>query len=622
LEAFLPTLPDLVGLGGLLVAIIAMAGLGLGAIPGPAPIEARLVAGWGQACLILTLWGVASPVPLWVPAWALLALGLGAFAMPGLRTRIGPRGGLIRILVLTLPLWCVMVGLRPSQIDTWLNLLPNAAYLVDVGHFPTEAGPPSHSFLPVAPYNTQFVALLASLPVMGLVGNAMALFNIVLQVGAALLIARILANGRLGRFDVPPPTWACATGFLIAIAANPGFKPNFFFSSYGEAPLAVTLLFATWAGTRVIGELAEGRRWPASLPILALSLAAMVNTKQSASGLVLALGASLAVVVLCHPRLSKFRGLLALTAAFLPAILLWGVWRWFATGSFAEGELKLLPVDQWNWAILPGIGLGILKAIWQKMPWFLAELAVLPLGIRLWRRAPWREDAVFAVLVAGTILVFTGFLVFTYVSHFPPDWALEAHSFFRYSSQLSIAVMLALTLALRPILAPRLARARSLGIGAVLLVLVLPLALAGSVLRYDLETPQPDVWRLAQEMKPLLPPGRRLALVLPGDINDTVGSMLRGVLRFVPPRVADLDETILTRVDPGTLEALAGQGFDLALISCTPAGLSTAPPGVAALFTREGEVWRVLGQWSWPPDLARRHFGAMLARGPLCAAQP
>ena len=86
-----------------------------------------------------------------------------------------------------LPAW-------PSQVDTWLNLLPNAAYLFDHDMLPRQDRPPSWSFIPVAPYNTQFVAYAASVVAGRLIPNAMALFNLALLAAAGLLLARVLAG--------------------------------------------------------------------------------------------------------------------------------------------------------------------------------------------------------------------------------------------------------------------------------------------------------------------------------------------------------------------------------------------------------------------------------------------
>ena len=127
--------------------------------------EIRFVAGWGVACLVFTLWGVLTPWSLQWPAGGLAITGLLWLVRAGWRERLRGWQGLGRILLLTSPLWLLMLSVWPSQIDTWLNLLPNAAYLFDHDRLPTAALPANYSFLPVAPYNTQFANYLGSLAV-------------------------------------------------------------------------------------------------------------------------------------------------------------------------------------------------------------------------------------------------------------------------------------------------------------------------------------------------------------------------------------------------------------------------------------------------------------------------
>ncbi|MDC6684624.1 hypothetical protein N4Q63_26500, partial [Leclercia adecarboxylata] len=150
----------------------------------------QLLTGWGIACLILTVWGCVTPLTLAIPATGLAIAGLvGVLAAPR-----RPNDGLWRVGVLSLPIWLVLASATPSQVDTWLNRLPNAAYLVDHGVFPRADRPESYSFIPVAPYNTQFVTYAASLLRGELVGNSMGSFNILLQCAAAGLFARKLAG--------------------------------------------------------------------------------------------------------------------------------------------------------------------------------------------------------------------------------------------------------------------------------------------------------------------------------------------------------------------------------------------------------------------------------------------
>jgi hypothetical protein len=582
--------------------------------------EAKLVAGWGAACVVLTLWAVATPLSLRYPLAALAVVAVLCLAVPHLRRRIGPLAGIWRMLVLTLPLWLVVLPLRPSQIDTWLNLLPNAAYLFDHGMLPADLRPASYSFLPGAPYNTQFAAFIASVASGSFAEGAMGLFNIALQCMAALLLARVVA-GQGDEGTVAPPWWACAAGFLLAVPLNPGYVPRVFFAPYGEAPLAVATMLAVWLAAGTIDELSRGVAWPRRAGALALVLAAAVNIKQSGMGLVAPVGLIMLVQALAHPRTPRRRSVAVVVATFVPAVVLYLVWRGYVLENFAVGELKLLPLSAWNIGLLPQIFLGMLKAMVEPLTYFIFIAVLLVLAIRQLRRDAWSKEGLVLGLCAGMIVLFNGFLVFTYVAHFPPSWAVRAHSYFRYESQLSLMVMLGLVVALRPVVVDRIlrlgstARAR-LAAGAMALVVALPIALVG-LLRFDLATPMPQVWALGHHVARHIRPGGKLALLLPGDIDDSVGSMLRGVIMFTPPRRPDLDLRIETKADSATLDEVAAAGYPLALISCTPAGLSGVPPHVAALMEHRADGWRLVDAWRYPPDIATRHFTS-LARGPLC----
>ena len=211
---------------------------------------------------MLTAWGVLVPATLQIPLAVLGAVALLGLTHPRLRARIGPLTGAVRLLLLSLPLWLVMLPLRPSQIDTWLNLLPNAAYLFDHGMLPTDMGPPSYSFLPGAPYNTQFVAYIASEASGSFADSAMALFNVALVCASGTAAGA----GRSPGGRRPCHGGPVRLGLLLAIPLNPGFVPRTFFASYGEAPLAVTTMFAVWLAVEVTSDLARGIAWPRATP--------------------------------------------------------------------------------------------------------------------------------------------------------------------------------------------------------------------------------------------------------------------------------------------------------------------------------------------------------------------
>ncbi len=617
--SYLPNAHELSGVAGLAMALLLFLALGSAATPRRTLPEFQITAGWGLACLVLTVWGVLTP---WSLRWAAAALGLAAaawLARSGWRECVGAWAALMRMLALTAPFWLVMLSVWPSQIDSWLNLLPNAAYLFDHDRLPTALLPSSYSLLPVAPYNTQFADYLASLASGAFADGAMGLFNAALLCAAALLLARALAGTAEGK----PPWWACAVGLMLVAPLNPGFVPRFFISPYGEAPLAVTALFAVWLAAELLGHLARGIAWPRSLAPLALVLAALVNTKQSGIGLLVPIGVTMLVLARADPAITARRALPAIATALVPSVALYLLWRVFVLNSgFAEGELKPMPFADWNFALLPQIILALLVAMFRKATFFLFVAALLGLAAQRLRRDPWSLEGRLLGMIAGVVVLFNGFLLFTYVAHFPAAWALGAHSYFRYNTQVSLLVMLGLAVALRTWIAawfatntPLAARA---GRAAVALVLLLP-AVGAPLLRFDRDTPQPELRRIAHEAAARLQPGDRLALLLPGDTEDSIGSFLRGVLLFTPPRWPGLDIHTETSVSATTLASAAAAGDRVALVTCAPTGLDGVPAGDAAVLQATPGGWRALQTWPWPERIRQRPFAGLLVREPLCA---
>lgn len=633
MSPYLPTVADLTGFYGLVITVMLLLWLGSAVCrSGPLP-EVRVLAGWGVLCLVLTIWGVATPWSLRIP---LVAVGLVAVLMLLVgsianRPDFGPPGwsawaGIDRMAILSLPFWLVLLPAFPSQVDTWLNLLPNAAYLVDHGVLPSHDRPPSWSFLPVAPYNTQFAVFAASVAAGHLMPNGLALFNLVLLALAGLLFARILSDDR----DGTPPWWALACGLALAIPLNPGFVPRSFLSGYGETSLAVTALFAVWLAASLIQRLADRARSDSHAIALALVLAALVNTKQSGIGLLLPIGMTFLALVVTHKAIGWRRGTLATLGILTPALGLWLLWRGYAVTAFEAGELRPMPVSQWNFALLPVILTSVLRTIIQKATFYLCLLAVLALAVATWRRTPRSFEATLLALIAGTAILYNGFVLFTYIAHFPPEMARNAHSYFRYSGHLSLLVMLGLIVALRP--AAELgvmalgSRARWAGMAAVALMVVCPLALT-PMLRFDLQPPQPALFALARQVAAIVPDRAKLAIVVPGDPFDAAGSAIRGALLYLPPRRPNLDLITVTRADVETLAALHQQDVAYALLSCVrpgleSAGLTEAELGKVTLLRSTQFGWVVHAAWSWPTEHAGARFGALLERPIFCADYP
>lgn len=619
LELLIPGWADLAAWAGVLIAALLFIGVGRLLSLGRAAPEAALVAGWGGACLILTSWGIITAASLRWPAAAIVAAGFVGLVLPRLRLARPAWRGVLRMGVIALPLLLVMASARPSLPDTFLNLLPNAAYLYNHASFPADARWPSHSFLPGAPYNMQLAAFVASLFTPGFPATAMIAINLVLQLAFALFLARLIERG--DDSDTILPSWgATALGLLLATLVNPGFVPRFHFSAYSEASVTVTLAFAAWFAARVLDRLAAQRAATVELTLLALTLAALVNIKQDSIALVAGLLLTALVLALLQGGERRNRSLVALLLAAAPALLLYGAWRWYVLSHFAEGELKPLPFAQWQFANIPLILRSMLKEMLEKGYFFaLAALATGGLVWRLRRRGLDGTTRV-AALFTGVLLVYNAALFMTYIGHFPGQMSVEAHSFFRYNTHLGLLLMLTLLLLARDVAAERGwalrgALRRHAPVALVTVAIVCPLALA-SLLRFDLEVPQRRTWQLVALAKQGLGSETRLAVVLPGD-NGSVTAMVEGLLRFVPPAYPDLDLRVLTSLAPDTLSRLVADGYRLAVVSCSAAGSADLPAGHAVLLRRGASGWRTAAQEAYPPPRTRR-WSHVLSEAPLC----
>ena len=98
----------------------------------------------------------------------------------------------------------------------------------------------------------QLAAFIAALVTPGFPARAMIGLNLVLQLAAGLLLARLVAGEDETGAGRPPSWSATALGFLLAMALNPGFVPRYHLSAYSEPSVAVALAFASWLGARLL----------------------------------------------------------------------------------------------------------------------------------------------------------------------------------------------------------------------------------------------------------------------------------------------------------------------------------------------------------------------------------
>jgi hypothetical protein len=304
--------------------------------------------------------------------------------------------------------------------------------------------------------------------------------------------------------------------------------------------------------------------------------------------------------------------------SLIPALGIYALWRYHVSVAGVD-ELKPLPFAQWNWAKVPEILASAGQVVAGKVVYFGCAAVALIAWPVLLRRQGWTPTTRLLAYHAFLLALYNGFLLLTYIGLFSGEMSIEAHSFFRYNTHISLVLVLALALAARDFgvgqwLAGR--RVRLVGRLALLIAVLAPLGYAYR-LRFDLDMPQPLVRSLAINLKTYLKDGDRLALLLPGD-NDSVATMIAGVLADTPPRRRGLHLLRRDTADQVTLEEAARLGYRLALISCVPEGWEDLPPSQAVLLRHGPDGWHPLAAWLYPAHAADRRWQEILSWGPLC----
>lgn len=582
LSLLVPSIADLLGLARALLTGLVLWGCGRWAVRDAAP-EVQLVAGWGIACLALTLWGVVTPVTLAVPGTALVAAGVAGLA---LRRPGGDEWrALGRITALAAPVLLLLAGARPVLIDSFSHWLPNAAYLVDQGRFPADDRAASFALYPAFPYNLQLVAFLSALGLDRLPAGALIHANVILQLATALLLARLVA--RLETAPRAAPGWgAAAAGLLACWWLNPGFGPEIAFADYGDVGTGVGLAMSGWLALRLL------RHDDASPLAVALALAALINVKQADLVLVMALVGSAGGLAL----LQRDRVVLArLLVAPLPALVLYAAWRWYVGTHLTGGENELMPLARWRFQELSTIAVRIATVWAEKITYFGILAAVVVAGAVRWTRGNRDPATGLAMLLLGAAVLFNLFLVFIYVAHFDGVMSANAQSYYRFNTQLALLLMTALVLLLREWVGLWLAGGRwrrAVPALAVIAALAIPLGFFERV-RFDLRRARHAPWSLAAWAAPKLAPGDRLAVVATGATRDTALA-LGAAISLLAPRVA-----VVALRDDGAavVPSLAAGGFDRLLVTCAGALGPELPADAAGLLAWDGARWQLRGSW-------------------------
>ncbi|WP_139305439.1 hypothetical protein [Magnetospirillum fulvum] len=518
LPALMPTLPALGQVAAFLaiVAGLATIGAGLRIVTGnrDAVAAADLVVGWGLVVVLFVVGNSLLAIPLTILA---LLTGLAAlvFAIVLIRRKAVPMGGgIVKLLVLLLPILAVTASMQASEGDDFGTWLPNLRYLVLFDHFPGPGLEPTDSQFPAYPPAGAIVAYLVSLLSGQLSETAIDRFNLILLGALALLLIRTFR-------DEPPGSeravrWRDAAIALAFVTLfSPTFVPRLVLANYAECATAVSLAFAVILGLRLVQT--DSRPGPALMLQATAVFAALVMTKQSTLALFGLLLIGLAMVARRTPRRLGW----ALTP-FLVALAMLLVWKHHVM-LLGGGEMPISAFDTWHWNVLPETLGSMLTVTHNKSGYFgLSALIVL---VGLWTlikggSQPLAITQVFTILFLG----FNAFLLWTYIAVFIGNEGSSAASFWRYNTQLGGVQLVTLAALLGVVWRRKAETATRNRIVAVwgtisLLVLIAGPVLGAGLLRFDIHKVKMHIAEVAPELKAMLPPGTKVWFIDPPKVG-------------------------------------------------------------------------------------------------------
>jgi len=594
--SLLPTLSDITGLALAWLTAIIFALAGRTVSKKRFPLELEMVAGWGIASALLTVAGFFA-IPLYygfAPLLLLAALGI-------YRGEYGKEDGFCLLItaIAALPLLVVIAGINLWQSDSFAFWLPNYDHILRNHVFPTQEISPRISYYYAFPYNLQFAGYISSWGTERF--KSLLHFNIILNLAAALFITRlILASIRgnmlqLTALSQYPKAWLLAFWGMLAVTyLNPSFVPSLNFSSYGDISTGIVLMMASHCLIRLLAAEEE----PGALAILlALLLLAFINIKQSNLSLFMIMAGAGLITSLVSGRSALGRYARYALPAFLPALLLYTLWRVYVQHYLPGEENLVLPIAQWHYDSIPSLLQTFGQVALKKSGLFsLYVIIFITTLVLLFKQRPLEYPLLpFTTLM---ILGYTLFLLVIYIS----TLVNNGHSYWRFNTHLGLLCMITLLPYLcrwltRTKLFQKLSAQRISVMAFCIVCVALPFATIHS-LRYDMEAPKPFIRETAPEIAALLGKGDKLAIISAGDKPDDNFTNIRGLILLNRPDI----EIAFTKLPED--EAYSGK-YHAVLVSCQAprAALDTSPLMITLYKTEPGNLYRQIKTWPAPAEL-------------------
>ena len=535
---FLPSLPQVFGMLSVIGAALFFTLIGRLANCDSGLANASTLCGWALVIFAYTAISTLSKLNLEYVVWATAASAAIATCILWYRPSGLAVSNAWRTFALGAPFLLIVAAKWPSEVDVLSHWLYNAQYLFDNGTLPRPELPKSLSVYPGFPYNHTFVLHFASILAGQFTDSAANVVNFGLVIVFAVLLARLIQLAQDAKMPASqewrPVSWTLAAlALILATYANPIFVRKIVLMANPDTATSVVLAYLGIVAWQLMERLRvpDKRILPWALQFSFLALL-FVNMKQPNLVILIILFASMALGSLfgrqkLWQKLARWTPLL-----LLPAIISYGLWRYFLSTTFALNEATLLPFSQWQYENIPEILRSMYANVIKKAGYF--GIMFVLTGWTIWRFWQPRNDFDrLAMLVTGVFLGWNGFLFFLYFAHWTGHASTGASSYWRYNTFIgyfgyAVAVHGIARLAcqghLRDLL-NQLARYRltlsrkNLGYLVVMIAILMPVVTA-PYLRFDREQPKPYLRKIGIELGKTLPKGTRVLVHIPGDAGD------------------------------------------------------------------------------------------------------
>jgi hypothetical protein len=601
----------------IVVCIGAGAGIGRGRSRWPG---ADMLVGFGLVGTALTILAVTTRIPL-----SRLMAGLAGAAViaPVIGRQLpGGRSTWIALALIT-PILVVAAGGEPAMWDDFWNWLPSAAYAYVHDSLPWPDLPPSLSIFPGYPQGLPLMVAAASFVSGRWLEAAGPVINVALLAGSSAVFAEALAatlvrHGRLPAKEAPPVV-LIAGAVAITTLLNPGLDGAVLLSSYADCGTMVAVGALALLGVEMLARQAAGT---ADVDALAWRFgfvgAMLIGVKQANPVLLALITAGLALVALRDPALRTWGALRQLPRMLGPAIIPWGVWRWYVAHNLTHAEHVFRPLDSWNFDALDEIFASIGRYITEAPLFHAVMWSVAAAGVILFFRSPRgsSEARWLAVICATVWLGYNAFLVIVYLGDMTNSDARIAADYWRFTPHTALLGLYP------PVMALALARwPASINLrGAIPTLAAIALALCALPLRRDLNHPADRPWQhflreTATDIGNIVPPQSKL-LIVPVENSSPFAVAVRYHLWHLDKPEQRIDSTIVWEPeDYPDVASWAARGEAVYLLiqdaegnmdeQTDRLGLPRLNHELVLYDWRDG-AWQKVKSWPVPPVFIRR----------------